>query len=101
MRELEAKALNTAFEDIRLYQPEVYQKLRAQLGGALRSEDLNAKVVEIEAEKAPSNPKRKRVKPNSAELKEIDQKNAYDQYLAPGKKNKRARKNPSLKPARR
>jgi hypothetical protein len=85
MRELEAKALNTAFEDIRLYQPAVYQKLRAQLGETLRSEDLNAKVVEIEAEKAPSDPKRKRIKPSSAELKDVDQKNSYDQYLAPAK----------------
>ena len=85
MQDLEAKALSAAFEDIRIYQPAVYQKLKAQLGGAIRSEELNSKVVEIEAEKAPSDPKRKRKKPSASELKDVDSKNSYDQYLSPVK----------------
>jgi hypothetical protein len=78
--ELEKKALAVTLQDIKLYQPEIYEKIKADPGITNNVLSLNEKAVVLNAATAPSAPPKKG-KPRIRELNDSDDQEIYEKYF--------------------
>jgi hypothetical protein len=78
--ELEKKAVEVTLKDIKLYQPEIYQKISSDPKKLENLNDLNFKAVSLNMVNAPNAPA-KRGKPNITELKDSDDQEVYQKYF--------------------
>ncbi len=78
--ELEKKALAVTLQDIKLYQPEIYEKISSDPKNLQNLNDLNSNAVSLNVVNAPSAPA-KRSKPNITELKDTDDQKVYEKYF--------------------
>jgi len=78
--ELEKKALAVTLKDIRLYQPEIYEKIKADPSIVNNVEAVNEKAIALNAASAPSAPPKKG-KPRIRELNESDDQEIYEKYF--------------------
>lgn len=81
--ELEKKAIDVTAKDMERYQPELFKQISAEMGNMTQAQQLNTKMIEIVAVKAPAAPPKRR-KPRITELKDTDESDFYDKYFKVG-----------------
>lgn len=81
--ELEKKAVDVTVKDMQTYQPDLYKQISAEVGNVTFAQQLNTKMIEVVAVKAPSAPPKRR-KPRITELKDTDESDFYDKYFKVG-----------------
>ena len=80
---LEKKAVEATLQDIKVYQPEIFEKLNADSKEPLNLQSLNTKTLNLVALTAPSAPLKKG-KPRIDELNETEDKDIYEKYFKKG-----------------
>jgi hypothetical protein len=78
--ELEKKALQVTLEDVKTYQPELFEKIKNDSQSVASISTLNSKTIEMTAVTAPPAPAKKG-KPRIRELNDSDDQDVYDQYF--------------------
>jgi hypothetical protein len=80
VQELEKKALRVTLEDIKTYQPDLFEKIKNDSQSVASVSALNSKAIEITSMTAPAAPIKKG-KPRIRELNDSDDQEIYEKYF--------------------